>query len=156
MTDFDSSIINTTYLGKNLFFNPENGVISLEDENEQDLDASNKLYIKYNHNIQIEIRYPNVNRLKLLSASVASLIGDHHSTPQASQPKIFGKYLKHLQVNVKPPEESLLKTSLCERILGLFPSLAFDPQANEYKVLVQGVVPRGPLSKQPSLKIGLL
>ena len=163
MTNIDSTL-NTTnqtgFNGKNLFYNPENGVVSLEDDNEIDIDVSYKLYIKFINNIKLELKYPNVNRLKPLSPSVASYIGDDQMPEQqtVSNSNLFGKYLKNVHVNVKPVEDNRdqkqLRISLCEKVLGIYPNFGFDPISKEYKIIVQGIVPKGPLSKQQLLKTG--
>jgi len=163
MTNIDSSLNNTTqpsFLGKNLFFNAENGVVSLEDKNDIDIDIAYKLYIKFANNIKLEIKYPNLNRLKPLSPSVASLLGDDQlADQQASHSNIFGRYLKNVYVNAKPVEENLdqkhLRKSLCEIVLGIYPNFGFDPISKEFKIIVQGIVPEGPMSKQQFLKTGL-
>ena len=165
MSKIDSTLNNTNqpgFMGKNLFFNPENGVVSLEDDNEVDIDIAHKLYIKFINNIKLEIKYPNLNRLKPLSPSVASYIGDDQFLDQQarSNSSILSKYLKSVHINAKPAEDirdqkNHQRPSLCEKVLGIFPNSAYEPISKEYKIIVQGIVPKGPLSKQQLVKTGL-
>lgn len=115
----------------------ENGVISLEIEEDQDIDYSLKLFLKTSNNLKLEIKYPN---LRKLSSSYLS----------------SNDYLKRVTVRVKKfkLDELPEKTSLCETVLGLYPNYAFDPISNENKLIVQGFVPHRPLSKQQILRIG--
>ena len=153
--------LNAGYLGRNLYINAENGVVSLEDENELDIDISNKLFIKTTDNLKLELKYPSMHKMKPLSASVASLIGDYPTAQRATNPNFFGKYLKNVYMNVKPIDErhdrkQRIDASLCEKVLGIYPNLAFDPISNDYKLIVQGIVPNSKLSKQQILKIGMI
>ena len=54
----DNSLVENIN-NENLYIN-ENGVVSLEDEREKDIDYSRKLFIKTTNNLKLEIKYPNL------------------------------------------------------------------------------------------------
>lgn len=126
----------------------ENGVISLnhdDDEyfeakpndsfDESDLSNNHKLLIDSSNNLKLEIKYPNIEKLQNLNSS---------------------KYLKQVHFKVKPAKKQLNdQTSLCESILGVYPNLAFDCNSNDYKVIIQGFLPKKFTFKHSDqLKIG--
>ena len=146
----DNSLVENIN-NENLYIN-ENGVVSLEDEREKDIDYSRKLFIKTTNNLKLEIKYPNLDRSKPLNDSVASLIGTPATTNRFNY---FNKFLKHVHVKVKPKQaKNDTNKSFCESVLGIYPNLAFDSISNDYKIVIQGLIPKGALSKHQTLKIG--
>ena len=126
----------------------ENGVISLNhDDNEyldeipndsfdeSDLSNNYKLLINSSNDLKLEIKYPNIEKIQNLNSR---------------------KYLKHIHFKVKPTKKpNSDQTSLCESILGIYPNLAFDCNSNDYKVIIQGFLPKKFTFKHSDqLKIG--
>lgn len=123
----------------NKLFVSENGVVSLEVEEDYDLDLAMRLFIKSNNNLKLEIKYPNLNKLD------SSMLDDKN-------------YLKTLLLPIRPIEidksQSKAHVCLCESILGLYANLGYDSLSKNYKIIVQGFVPNKPLSKQSEIKLG--
>lgn len=95
-------------------FLPFNQEILQEDgEKVVDLDIVIKLYIKRLNNSQSAIYYPNF--------------------------RLNPVYLKNVVLKIKPVKNEI---SLCENLLGIFPDLAYDPENNFYKIIVQGLAPK--------------
>jgi len=123
----------------------EKGVIFLDNNvaesdgeyDEGDLASNQRFLINSSNNLKLEIKYPSLD--KLLSNPTAKRL-----------------YMKTIQLKVKPVKKSSTDdTSLCELILGIYPNLAFDPQANEHKVIIQGFLPNKFTYKHSGqLKIG--
>lgn len=117
-------------------------IIRLEDDEntEIDLDYATRLYLKSsNKDLIYEIKYPNLRRI-------------------VNNPSHKEKHLKEIHVKIKPDKTAAKKSkkagNLCEQLLGIFVTNAFDSQTNEQKVIIQGFLPNKPLFKQKVLKIG--
>ena len=126
----------------------ENGVVSLGDvyagEDDVDLDyddmdiANHRLLINSSNNLKLEIKYPNIEKLKSKGNS---------------------SYLKNILLKVKPAKADHHKesseSSLCEQILGIYPNLAFDCNTNDYKIIIQGFLPKKFTLHRQQLKLGI-
>lgn len=123
----------------NRLFISENGVVSLEIEEDLDIDIATRLFVKSSNDLKLEIKYPNLERLD------SSFLGERN-------------YFKTIQLYMPPENDASIKgtKNLCESVLGLYPNLAYDSIRKCYKVIVQGFVPNKPLFKQQTIKIGML
>jgi hypothetical protein len=91
------------------------------------------------NNFKLEIKYPNIERIKLL----------------AKNNKNYRSYLKNVFLKVSPPKQSDNITSFCETLLGIYPNVALDSNSNEYKIIIQGFLPKKFTFKHAEqLKIG--
>lgn len=119
-------------------FISQTGVVSLEINEDVDIEIATRLFVKSSHDFKLEIKYPNLDRLD------ASILGDRN-------------YLKTTFVpspqSTTGPKSSATQ-SLCETLLGLYPNLAYDSMRKCYRVIVQGFVPNKHLFKQNIVKIG--
>ena len=129
----------------NRLFISENGVVSLEIEEDLDIDIATRLFVKSSNDLKLEVKYPNLERLD------SSFLGERN-------------YFKTIHVQMQPPEHDgdnrnnnkKGTKNLCESVLGLYPNLAYDSIRKCYRVIVQGFVPNKPLFKQQTIKIGTL
>jgi hypothetical protein len=103
--------------------------------------ASFRLIINSTNNLKLEVKYPNVEKLKLSSSLFK---------------QIYYK-VKPLKVNKSHHNEATAMSlaNLCETILGIYPMLAFDSNKKDYKIIVHGFLPnKFTFKHDDQLKIG--
>lgn len=130
----------------NRLFISENGVVSLEIEEDLDIDIATRLFVKSSNDLKLEIKYPNLERLD------SSFLGERNyfKTIHVHTPAFEHEGDARNNNNNKKGTKNL-----CESVLGLYPNLAYDSIRKCYKVIVQGFVPNKPLFKQQTIKIGI-
>lgn len=120
-------------------FVSQTGVVSLEINEDVDIEIATRLFVKSAHDFKLEIKYPNLDRLD------ASILGDRNYLKTT--------FVASPEPTTLPPRSSASR-SLCETLLGLYANLAYDSIRKCYRVIVQGFVPNKPLFKQNIVKIG--
>ncbi|EFX61331.1 hypothetical protein DAPPUDRAFT_340115, partial [Daphnia pulex] len=142
-------------------------------DHEIDIDLIEKLYLKSSTNLHLEVKYPDVERLlelkQVKNRGSSNLVLDDDDvtsyalnallakTSMLKEDEYLNNYLKIVYVKFKQDQLPKLvksKRSLCENVLGIYPNLGFEPRSNEYKVLVQGFVPKRINYLNQQLKIG--
>lgn len=137
---------------------------------EIDIDLIDKLYILDSNNRKIALKYPNLNKMLSIremrakagdSAADADQLISINGQEQLKQIKpeeFLNDHLKIAFLRLKPSSKSSkTKTtsgSLCESVLGIYPNFAYDSKAKDYKVIIQGFLPKRLNYLSQQLKIG--
>lgn len=119
---------------KEELFIDENGVVSLQINEDIDIDLATRYYIETSNNLKLEVKYPNLEKID-------------------SQFLKGNNYIKQVYLKTKPKKVKNT-TNLCQNFLGIYPNVAFDPIKKCNKITIQGFVPHKKLSYQDHLRIG--
>jgi hypothetical protein len=133
-----------------LLFDEAAGVVSLYEDHE--LDTVRTFHLKWINNMNLQVKYPNVGKIKEYYTKNKS-----PSLKQHKELEKLSRCLKTVFLNVKAFSEYRSKdanATFCELMLGIYVNLAYEPNAKSSHVVIQGFAPKKVVFRNDRPQIG--